>query len=299
MIRDARLLAFQRCLRLGYLAHFMREWVTLRPFWSQDFRDAFLVFGRPGAVRFALACFGLATAAQLVASAQALLRPSRQLLWICTFGLMLEALVMPIAIPNHVALMLAALGFQALMLLWRNDEAETVRGLCAISITGYGCAALHKMNGGFVTVLDGVLGHRLPHALVVALALGAIAVELSVPLLAFSSARARPIAILVLLALHFPMNSTLGAVDYPWIATSFYPLFFSAQEWALIEAELGRPQRAQWWCAALAVALFLLLTPRDLFIYQAAMGLLVSALWGYATPSLLRRVLALLPAGAA
>jgi hypothetical protein len=79
MIRDARLLAFQRCLRLGYLAHFMREWVTLRPFWSQDFRDAFLVFGKPSAVRFALAWFGVAAAAQLVASVQALLRPTRQL----------------------------------------------------------------------------------------------------------------------------------------------------------------------------------------------------------------------------
>jgi hypothetical protein len=243
--------------------------------------------------------FALAVAAQLVASLQALLRPTRQLLWICTFGLMLEALVMPIGIPNHVALMLAALGFQAAMLLWRDDEPETVRGLCALSIAGYASAALHKMNSGFVDVLDGVLGHRLPHPLVVALALGAIAIELGVPLLALSSARARPVLMLVLLALHFPMNSTLGAVDYPWIATSFYPLFFSAQEWAQIAAELSRPRRAQWLCVALAVALFLLLTPRDLFIYQAAVGLVVSALWGYATPSLLRRVWALLPAGAA
>jgi len=299
MIRDARLVAFQRCLRLGYLAHFLREWVTLRPFWSQDFRDAFLVFGKPAAVRFALAWFGVAAVAQLVASAQALLRPTRQLLWICTFGLMLEALVMPIGMPNHVALMLAALGLQAVMLLWRNDEPGTVRGLCALSIAGYASAALHKMNSGFIEVLAGVLGHRLPHSLAVALALGAIAIELGVPILAFASARARPVLLLVLLALHFPMNSTLGAVDYPWIATSFYPLYFNAQEWAQIEAELLRPGRAQWLCAALAVALFLLLTPRDLFIYQAGMGLLVSALWGYATPSLLRRVGALLPAGAA
>ena len=73
----------------------------------------------------------------------------------------------------------------------------------------------------------------------------------------------------------------------------------SVEEWRQIETELSRPGRAQWLCAGLAVALFLLLTPRDLFIYQASMGLVVSALWGYATPSLLRRVWALLPAGAA
>ena len=63
--------------------------------------------------------------------------------------------------------------------------------------------------------------------------------------------------------------------------------------------ELARRGRAQWLCATLEVVLSLLLTPRDLFIYQAAMGLVVSALWGYAAPSLLRRVWALLPAGAA
>ena len=105
-----------------------------------------------------------------------------------------------------------------------------------------------------------------------------------------TSARARPALLLLLLALHFPMNSTLGAIDYPWIATSFYPLFFRAEEWAQIEAELARWQRSQLLAAAGSVLLFVLLTPRDLFIYQAAVGAAVSALWGYAVPSLLRRV---------
>jgi hypothetical protein len=289
--RDSRLVAFQRCLRLGYLAHFTREWVTLRPFWSQDFRDAFAVFGPPGAARLALALFFIATFAQLVCSVLALLRPTAMLLWICTLGLMLEAVVMPIAMPNHVALMLAALSFQAVMLLWREDEPETVRGLTAILIAGYACAAVHKMNHGFVDVLDGVLGHRLPRVLVILLALGAVGIELAVPVLALWSRRARPALLLLLLALHFPMNSTLGAVDYPWIATSFYPLFFRAEEWAQIEAELARGQRSQLLAAVGSVLLFVLLTPRDLFIYQAAVGAGVSALWGYAVPSLLRRVL--------
>ena len=289
--RDPRLVAFQRCLRLGYLAHFTREWVTLRPFWSQDFRDAFAVFGSPGAARLALALFFVATLTQLVCSLLALLRPSAPLLWLCTLGLLLEAVVMPIAMPNHVALMLAALGFQAVMLLWRGDEPETVRGLSAISIAGYAWAAIHKMNHGFVDVLDGVLGHRLPRALVSLLALAALAIELAVPLLAFLSPRARPALLLLLLALHIPMNSTLGAIDYPWIATSFYPLFFRAEEWAQIESELGRWRPAQWLAAAGSVLLFVLLTPRDLFIYQAAVGAAVAALWGCAVPSLLRRAL--------
>ena len=290
-IHDARLVAFERCLRLGYLAHFTREWVTLRPFWSQDFRASFEVFGTPGVARLALALFFAATLAQLVCSVLGLLRPTRPLLWICTLGLMLEAVVMPIAIPNHVALMLAALTFQAVMLLCRDDEPETVRGLSAILIAGYACAAFHKMNHGFADVLDGVLGHRLPRALVLVLALGAVGIELGVPLLALGSARARPALLLVLLALHFPMNSTLGAIDYPWIATSFYPLFFRLEEWQQIERELTRWQRSQLLAAAGSVLLFLLLTPRDLFIYQAAVGAAVSALWGYAVPSLLRRVL--------
>ena len=289
--RDARLVVFQRCLRLGYLAHFTREWVTLRPFWSQDFRDAFQVFGPPGAARLALALFFVATLTQLVCSVLALLRPTAVLLWLCTLGLLLEALVMPIAMPNHVTLMLAALSFQAVMLLWREDEPETVRGLTAILIAGYACAAVHKMNHGFVDVLGGVLGHRLPRALVLLLAIGAMGIELTVPVLALWSRRARPALLLLLLALHFPMNSTLGAVDYPWIATSFYPLFFGAEEWAQIEAELVRWQGPQLLAALGSVLLFVLLTPRDLFIYQAAVGAGVSALWGYAVPSLLRRVL--------
>jgi hypothetical protein len=206
---DARLVAFNRCLRLGYLAHFTREWITIRPFWSEDFRSAFEVFGPPGAQRLALALFFVATTAQLFASLLALWRPTRGLILVSTLALMLEAVVMPIGIPNHVALMLAALTFQAVMLLWRREEAATVRGLCAILITGYACAAIHKMNGSFADVLDGVLGHRLPHALVLALALGTVAVELGVPALALFSRRARPLLMLGLLALHFPMNSTL------------------------------------------------------------------------------------------
>jgi hypothetical protein len=288
-LTDARLVTFQRCLRLGYLAHFTREWVTLRPFWTQEFRASFEVFGTPGAARLALVLFFMATLAQLVCSVLALLRPTRVLLWLCTLGLMLEAVVMPIAMPNHVALMLAALTFQAVMLLWRKDEPETVRGLTAILIAGYACAALHKMNHGFLDVLDGVLGQRLPRVLVVVLGLGAVGVELGVPLLALCSRRARPALLLLLLALHFPMNSTLGAIDYPWIATSFYPLFFLAEEWAQIERELARWQRSQLLAAAGSVLLFVLLTPRDLFIYQAVVGAAVSALWGYALPSLLRR----------
>jgi len=288
---DARLVAFQRCLRLGYLAHFTREWVTLRPFWTEDFRASFDVFGTPGAARLALALFSCATLAQLVCSVLALLRPTRGLLWICTLGLMLEAVVMPIAIPNHVALMLAALTFQAVMLFWRDDEPETVRGLSAILIAGYACAAIHKMNHGFAAVLDGVLGQRLPRALVLVLALGAVGIELGVPVLALLSRRARPALLLMLLSLHFPMNSTLGAIDYPWIATSFYPLFFRTEEWKQIEQELARWQRSQLLAAAGSVLLFVLLTPRDLFIYQAAVGAALSSLWGYAVPSLLRRAL--------
>jgi len=179
------------------------------------------------------------------------------------------------------------------MLLWRRDEAATVRGLCAILITGYACAAIHKMNYSFVNVLDGVLDHRLPHALVLVLALATVGIELGVPALALFSRRARPLLMLGLLALHFPMNSTLGAIDYPWIATSFYPLFFDEEEWSGLEREFRLVQPSQLYGAAGGILLFLLLTPRDLFIYQAAVGLVVSALWGYCVPSLLRRALAL------
>jgi hypothetical protein len=291
--RDARLVAFNRCLRLGYLAHFTREWVTLRPFWSEDFRAAFDVFGSPAAARVALGLFFAATTVQLTVSVIGLWRPTRLLILLSTLGLMLEALVMPIGIPNHVALLLAALTFQAVMLLWRRDEAATVRGLCAILLTSYACAALHKMNDGFADVLDGVLGQRLPHALVRVLALATVGVELGLPALALFSRRARPLSMLGLLALHFPMNSTLGAIDYPWIATSFYPLFFGAQEWTELERELGRLQRWPLFGAAGGVLSFVLLTPRDLFIYQAAVGVVVSALWGYCVPSLLRRALGL------
>jgi hypothetical protein len=203
---------------------------------------------------------------------------------------------MPIPMPNHVALMLVALTFQAVMLLGRRDEPWTVRGLSSLVVAGYAAAAIHKMNHGFLDILDTVLWHRLPPVVVRVLGVSAVAVELLVPFVALLSRRGRPLALLVLLAFHFPMNSTLGAVDYPWIATSFYPLFFSAEEWAPIERELRQRDRLNLGCAALSALLFAALTPKhDLPTLQGLVGLTVAMIWGYATPVLMRRAWARLP----
>jgi hypothetical protein len=290
---DTRIVAFNRLLRFGYIAHFVREWVTLRPFWTSDFRDEFSAFGSPAGARTALAFFSIAAATNLVCSMLAVWQqPSRRVIWLSTLALIVEAIAMPIAIPNHIALMLAAMTFQAVLLLWRDDEAWTVRGLTAILITAYASAAVHKMNTGFLGVLDGILGHRLPRAISSFLGICAVLFELLVPIIALLSRRARPLFLLGLLALHFPMNSTLGAIDYPWIATSFYPLFFTRDEWTRIVAELREQRSINWLGAGASLLLFVALTPRsDLVIYQAAIGAIVSLLWGYAIPTLMRRVL--------
>lgn len=301
---DARLVAFNRCLRFGYVAHFVREWVSLRPFWSEDFRTSFDAFGSLAAAHVALALFALATLTQLSCAALGLLGElTPRLLWLSTLGLMLEAAVMPIPMPNHVALMLVALTFQAVMLLWRRDEPWAVRGLSALVVAGYAAAAIHKMNYGFLDMLDAVLWHRLPAAVVRVLGISAVGVELLVPFVALLSRRARPLALLVLLGFHFPMNSALGAVDYPWIATSFYPLFFSAQEWAPIESELRQHNGLSLSFAALSALLFVALAPKhDLPTLQGLVGVTVTVIWGYVSPVLLRRAWAQLPfvgAGAA
>ena len=290
---DARLVAFYRLLGFGYVAHFVRNWVTLRPFWTADFRAEFDSFGSPAAAHTALALFCVASVSNLACSVLVLWQtPSRRVILLSTLSLLLEAAAMPIAISNHIALMVAAMSFQAVMLLWRKDEAWTVRGLTAILITAYASAAVHKMNGGFLDVLDGILAHRLPRTLSSVLGIMAVLFELIVPIVALLNQRVRPLLLLGLLALHFPMNSTLGAIDYPWIATSFYPLFFSSDEWSRIAAELRERHAVNWLGAGASLFLFVALTPHsDLVIYQAAIGAIVSGLWGYATPTLMRRVL--------
>jgi hypothetical protein len=305
-VTDKRLAAFNLLVPLGLLAHALRWTFVLLPGIPAP-------AGRWHTVVWAKATGGwqgnlpswfvaLELLVMAVCAVAVVVRRDRRWIFALTATSLIHYFTFPIRTPNHLTVLCVALTTQATMWLagrrYGTDDAATdrqvVRALAGVIVIAYFFAGLHKINTAFLSGLpgespgaDGLLaffrnGHLPdpPHWMLVAVGgYGTILAECVVPLAALLVPPLRLFMLLFLLAFHFPQHTAIGAIDYPLIATSFYPLFFRQEDWTSLCTRLRRPHPIDITGAAVVVALdFWFSRPITL---ETGFGAIVAALWGY------------------
>jgi hypothetical protein len=241
----------------------------------------------------------------LVATAAALLvLRSRGAALAVAITYVIHHLTWPLRVRNHMALLLAV---YALLIIgwaaagWPRDRRQRsitdgllVEGIAILLVLTYLSAAFHKLNTEFlsdhgfgaVALRDFLRAGGLHGApALAASAWAVVATELVMPLVAWRSARLRPLAVLALFVFHFPMLSSMGVSDYPMIVAALYPAWFTPDEWRFLAMRLAAPRRGLLVAAAIAML-------ADAWFVRhwgltTGFGLIVAAMWGYAVLPLL------------
>jgi hypothetical protein len=304
-ISDRRLAAFNVLVPLGLLAHLMRWSFILLPGIPAP-------AGRSHTVVWARATAGwqgsvpswftaLEILAMAVCAVCIVVKRDRRWVMALSATALLHYFTFPIRTPNHLTVLVVALTTQSLIwLVGRRGAApalvdgQVVRALAGVMAIAYFFAGLHKINTAFLSGVpgespgaDGLLtffrNGQLPDpphwALVVVAAYGTILAECVAPVAALFLPRLRAFLLVFLLLFHFPQHTAIGAIDYPLIATSFFPLFFQRDEWSALCDRLPRVKSIGALVAAVTVGLHLWFSkPINL---ETVFGAFVAALWGY------------------
>jgi hypothetical protein len=305
-ISDKRLVAFNVLVPLGLLAHLMRwSFILLPGIPAPAGRSHTVVWARAtagwqGFVPWWLAALEIAVMA--VCAVGIVLRRDRRWALVLSATALVHYFTFPIRTPNHLTVLVVALTTQSLVWLVGRRQGATaaetdgqaVRALAGVMAIAYFFAGLHKINSAFLSVVpgespgaDGLLaffrnGHlpEPPHwALVAVAGYGTILAECVAPIAALFLPSLRVFLLLFLLVFHFPQHTAIGAIDYPLIATSFFPLFFRREEWTALCERLPRLKAIGIPVAAVIVVLDLWFSkPINL---ETVFGAFVAALWGY------------------
>jgi hypothetical protein len=310
----SRFRAFALLILFGLIGHFA-QLITEDRFWDAEYRAAMWI--SPGWHLDIHPLISLALAACLLSAVLAgLMVRKRVMLAIVAVLYILHFFSYPFRIRNHMTFMLATQGFLLLSLLVTRTERtkaselsqstnvlidnQICNGLAVILVINYFFAGFHKLNTAFLsfdsTVSEGAgtiqsflsAGHissHAPHWLLVLLLPGAIFCEMVLPTLIWKVGSLRELFILIMLAFHFPMVTSLGASDYPMIAIAFYPVLFTENHWSAFEHELVK--RWNWMNIVGALAgiaahwrFTVEWTPNTVY------GIFVAGLWGFAAVTL-------------
>jgi hypothetical protein len=309
-----RFRAFALLILFGLIGHFA-QLVTEDRFWDAEYRAAMWI--SPGWHLDIHPLISLALAACLLCAVVAgLVVRKRVMSAIVALFYILHFFSYPFRIRNHMTFMLATQGFLLLSLLVTRTartraselsqstnvliDNHICNGLAVILLINYFFAGFHKLNTAFLSfdlnVSEGAAtiqsflsaGHisdHAPHWLLVLLLPGAILCEMVLPTLIWTIGSVRELFILIMLAFHFPMVTTLGASDYPMIVIAFYPVLFTEGHWAAFEHEL----LTRWnWMNVVGVIVGIAAhwrftvewTPNTVY------GIFVAGLWGFAAVTL-------------
>jgi hypothetical protein len=316
----SRFRAFALLVLFGLIGHFA-QLISEDRFWNAEYRTAMWI--SPGWHLEIHPVISLVIAVLLLcAVVSGIVFRKRFILGIVAVLYVLHFFSYPFRIRNHMTFMLATQGYLFLSLLvtrtlrtkasdLRNPSTALIdnqicNGLALILVINYFFAGFHKLNTAFLSfesslsvgagTVEGFLGagqisYYAPHWLLALLLPGAIFCEMALPSLIWKSDYFRELFILIMLAFHFPMVTTLGAADYPMIVVAFYPVLFTQHRWSAFEHELLR--RWNWMNAIGAIAgiaahwwFTVEWTP------NAVYGILVAGVWGFAAVTLAKCFLA-------
>lgn len=312
-VTDLRLRAYFALLVPAFVGHAIQltaedvpwaEWALAR-YWITPGWHLYLPPEVPAliAVLLVLAVVGLAV------------RPSRATFLVLSALYVAHYLTYPWRIRNHMTAMLS--GLVIVSLVWlvarasgaltkerpesRRVDRIAVTGLAAAITVTYFFAGLHKLNTGFTSSdpegpssavqglttfwIYGDLG-SVPPAWAVFLAIwGTIAIELSVPLVAWRVRRLTFAAIFVLMLFHVPHVAVMDVADYPMIASVFFPALLARGQ-ARIVARHVRPSRWTVGGALIGVATQIWFIPW--WGRMTIFGIGVLAIWGWLAGAMAR-----------
>jgi hypothetical protein len=309
-----RFRTFALLVLFGLIGHFA-QLISEDRFWDAEYRTAMWI--SPGWHLEMNPVISLAIAVLLVfAVFSGIVLRKRFILGIVAVFYILHFFSYPFRIRNHMTFMLATQGFLLVSLLVTrtlrtkaNDlrhsstaliDNQICTGLAWILVINYFFAGFHKLNTAFFSfdssvsvgagTIEGFLGagqisYYAPHWLLALVLPGAIVCEMVLPTLIWRSDSFREVFILIMLAFHFPMVTTLGAADYPMIVIAFYPVLFSETRWSTFEHELLK--RWNWVNvvgAFVGIAAHWWFTPD--WTPNTAYGIFVAGLWGFAAVTL-------------
>jgi hypothetical protein len=315
-----RFRAFALLVLFGLVGHFA-QLISEDRFWDAEYRTGMWI--SPGWHLEIHPVISLVIAVCLLgAVVGSMVLRTRLMLGVVAVLYVLHFFSYPFRIRNHMTFMLATQGFLLLSLMATRTlraKASDLRnaailqvdnqicgGLAAILIVNYFFAGFHKLNTAFfsfdpsLSVGAGTIAGFLeaarisdyaPHWLLALLLPGTVVCEMLLPTLIWKSDFFRELMILIMLAFHFPMVTTLGAADYPMIVVAFYPVLFTQDQWSAFEHDLLKR-----WDWTNVVGMFAGIAADWRFTGEwtpnAVYGILVSALWGFVAVTLAKRFIA-------
>lgn len=190
-----------------------------------------------------------------------LMRPSKTRMAFVTFFIFADYVTFPGRMMNHYTLLLFVLGIHWVWFLFSADSivdnSLLRRSLFSLMGMGFFCAAVHKLNDGYLDVeatsnvcvkiidkLAWIFQWKFspPHWLLTGMAIFSIVFELAVlPLVLIGFSKFPKWIALSCLLFVFVLVLLKSVPDYTWVAACFVPLLFSDSDWAIIAKNLFRP----------------------------------------------------------